>query len=69
MCHTLPQEFILKLLNRISSLLSPAPLLKIYKTTISPILDYDFIVRGFCTKKNSDFPERLQNETMSTHSQ
>ena len=40
----------------------------VYKTTISPILDYDCIVWGFCTKKNSDFLERLQNEAMSTQS-
>ena len=49
----------LKLLHRISSFLSPAILLKIYKVTILPILDY-----GFCTKKNSDFLERLQNKAM-----
>ena len=44
----------LKLLNRISSFLSPAILLKIYKMT-RPILDYGCIVWGLCSKKNSDF--------------
>ena len=54
----------LKLLNRISSFLSPAILLKIYKVTILPILDYGCTVWGFCSKKNSDFLERLQNKAM-----
>ena len=45
----------LKLLNRISSFLSPAILLKIYKVRIRTM------VWGFCSKKNSDFLERLQN--------
>ena len=53
----------LKFLNRISSFLSPAILLKIYKMTI-PILDYRCIVWGLCSKKNSDFLERLQNKAM-----
>ena len=54
----------LKLLNRISSFLSPAILLKIYKMTILPILDYGCIVWGLCSKKNSDFLERLQSKAM-----
>ena len=54
----------LKLLNRISYFLSPAVLLKIYKVTILPILDYGCTVWGFCSKKNSDFLERLQNKAM-----
>ena len=54
----------LKLLNRISSFLSPAILLKIYKMTILPILDYGCIVWGLCGKKNSDFLEKLQNKAM-----
>ena len=54
----------LKLLNRISSFLSPAILLKIYKMTILPILDYGCIVWGLCNKKNSDFLERLQSKAM-----
>ena len=54
----------LKLLNRISSFLSPTILLKIYRVTILPILDYGCIVWGFCSKKNSDFLERLQNKAM-----
>ena len=54
----------LKLLNRISSFLSPAILLKIYKMTILPILDYGCIIWGFCSKKNSDFFERLQSKAM-----
>ena len=48
----------LKLLGRISSFLSPEILLKIYKTTNLPIWDYG------CSKKNSDFLERLQNKAM-----
>ena len=54
----------LKLLSRISSFLSPEILLKIYKTTNLPIWDYGCIVWGFCSKKNSDFLERLQNKAM-----
>ena len=54
----------LKLLGRISSFLSPEILLKIYKTTNLPIWDYGCIVWGFCSKKNSDFLERLQNKAM-----
>ena len=54
----------LKLLNRISSFLSPTILLKIYKMTRLPILDYGCIVWGLCSKKNSDFLERLQNKAM-----
>ena len=54
----------LKLLSRISSFLSPEILLKIYKTTNLPIWNYGCIVWGFCSKKNSDFLERLQNKAM-----
>ena len=54
----------LKLLGKISSFLSPEILLKIYKTTNLPIWDYGCIVWGFCSKKNSDFLERLQNKAM-----
>ena len=54
----------LKLLNRISSFLSPTVLLKIYKVTILPILDYGCIVWGLCNKKNSDFLDRVQNKAM-----
>ena len=54
----------LKLLNRISSFLGPTILLKIYKMTILPILDYGCIVWGLCSKKNSNFLERLQNKAM-----
>ena len=54
----------LKLVNRISSFLSPAFLLKIYKMTILPILDYGCIVWGLCSKKNFDFLERLQSKAM-----
>ena len=54
----------LKFLNRISSFLSPAILLKISKVTTLPILDYGCTVWGFCSKKNSDFLERLQNKAM-----
>ena len=44
----------LKLLNRISSFLSPAILRKIYKITILPILDYGCIVWDVFSK-NSDY--------------
>ena len=32
--------------------------------TILPILDYGCIIWGFCSKKNSDFFERLQSKAM-----
>ena len=54
----------LKILNKISSFLSPVILLKIYKVTILPILDHVCTVWGFCSKKNSDFLERLQNKAI-----
>ena len=54
----------LKLFHRISSFLSPAILLKIYKMTVLLILDYGCIVWGFCNKKNSDFLERWQTKAM-----
>ena len=56
----------LKLLNRISSFLDLTTLLKIYKATILPILDYGCILLGTCSKKNSDFLKRLQNKAMRT---
>ena len=56
----------LKLLKWISSFLDPTTLLKIYKATILPILDYGFIMWGSCSKKNSDLLERLQNKAMRT---
>ena len=52
------------ILNFFSSFLSPEILLKIYKTTNLPIWDYGCILWGFCSKKNSDFLERLQNKAM-----
>jgi len=54
----------MKLRNRVSSFLSPGVLLEIYKMTIPPILDYGCIVWGLCSKKNSDFLERLQSKAM-----
>ena len=64
-CLILPPGFIPNWnLNRISSFPSPAILLKIYKVTILPILDYGCTVWGFCSKKNSDFLEKLQNKAM-----
>ena len=54
----------LKLLNRISSFLGPAIVLKIYKVTLLPILDYGSTVWGLCSKTNSKFLERLQNKAM-----
>ena len=56
----------LKLLNRISSFLDPTTLLKTYKATILPTLDYGCILWGSCSKKNSDLLERLQNKAMRT---
>ena len=56
----------LKLLNRISSFLDPTTLLKTYKVTILPIVDYSCILWGSCSKKNSDLLERLQNKAMRT---
>ena len=61
--QSLPQT---KLLNRISSFLDPTTLLTIYKATILPILHYGCILWGSCSKKNSDFLERLQNKAMRT---
>ena len=54
----------LKLLNTISSFLDSTTLLKIYKATILPILDYGCILWESCSKKNSDFLERLQNKEL-----
>ena len=56
----------LKLLNRISSFLDLTTLLKIYKATILPVLDYGCFLLGTCSKKNSDFLQRLQNKAMRT---
>ena len=53
----------LKLMNRILSFLDPTTLLKIYKAPILPILDYGCILWESCSKKNSDFLERLQIKT------
>ena len=54
----------LKLSNIILSFLGPAILLKIYKMTILPVLDCGCIVWGLCSKKNSDFLDRLPNKAM-----
>ena len=54
----------LKLLNRISSFLSPAIVLRIYKVTILPILHHGSTIWELCSNKNSDFLERLQNKPL-----
>ena len=54
----------LKMLNRISSYLSRKVLLRIYKQTILPILDYACIVWTDCGKHNAERLERLQNQAM-----
>ena len=59
-----PKPAKLKLLNRILSFLDPTTLLKLYKATILPILDYDCTLWGSYSKKNSDVLERLQNKAM-----
>ena len=53
----------LKFLNRISSFLGPTTLLKIYKATILPILDYGCILWGSFPKKNSDFFRTITKQT------
>ena len=45
--------------NRISSFLSRKTLLRIYKQTILPVLDYGCIVWADCAKQNSQRLERL----------
>ena len=59
-----PKPAKLKLLNRILSFLDPTTLLKLYKATILPILDYGCTLWGSYSKKNSDVLERLQNKAM-----
>lgn len=54
----------LKLLNRISSFLSRDILLRIYKQTVLPLLDYGCVVWGECSKENAQRLERLQNQAM-----
>ena len=54
----------LKLLNRISSFLSRDILLRIYKQTLLPLLDYGCVVWGECSKENAQRLERLQNQAM-----
>lgn len=54
----------LKLLNRLSQFLSQDILLRIYKQTILPVLDYGCIVWGQCSKQNAGRLERLQNHAM-----
>ena len=54
----------LKLLNRISSFLSRDFLLRIYKQTVLPLLDYGCVVWGECSKENAQCLERLQNRAM-----
>ena len=54
----------LKLLNRLSSFLDRSTLLRIYKQTVLPLLDYGCVVWGDCGKENSKRLERLQNRAM-----
>ena len=54
----------LKILNRISAFLSCKTLLRIYKQTILPVLDYGRMVWAECGKGNSQRLERLQNQAM-----
>ena len=51
-------------LNRISSFLSRDILLRIYKQTVLPLLDYGCVIWGECSKENAQCLERLQNRAM-----
>ena len=39
-------------------------LLRIYKQTVLPLLDYGCVVWGECSKENAQRLERLQNQAM-----
>ena len=54
----------LKLLNRIPSFLSRDILLRIYKQTVLPLLDYGCVIWGESSKRNAECLERLQNRAM-----
>ena len=54
----------LKLLNRLSSFLDRNTLLRIYKQTVLPLLDYGCVVWCECSKENSQRLECLQNQAM-----
>ena len=54
----------LRLLNRLSCFLCSDVLIKIYKATILPILDYACIVWMDCPKNLSNKLERLQNQAL-----
>ena len=54
----------LKILNRISAFLGCKTLLRIYKQTILPALNYSCMVRAECGKGNSQRLECLQNQAM-----
>ena len=54
----------LKLLNRISSFLSRNILLRIYKQTVLPLLDYGCVIWIDCGKGNAERLERVQNQAM-----
>ena len=51
----------LKLLNRISRYLTRSVLLRIYKQTILPLMDYGCIVWGDCGKQNAKFPRHASS--------
>ena len=55
---------ILCFLNRLSHFLSHEMLLKIYKQTILPAIDYGSIIWIDCSKVMSDKLERLQNQAL-----
>ena len=52
------------MLNRISSFLNRNILLRIYKQTVLPLLDYGCVLWGECSKENAQRLERLQNRAM-----
>ena len=54
----------LNLLNIISSFLSRDILLRIYKQTVLPLLDYGCVIWGECSKENAQCLERLQNRAV-----
>ena len=56
----------MKLLNHVSSFLPTAVLLRIYKQTILPIIDYGSIIWQDCGSVLSNRVEKIQNKAMRT---
>ena len=56
----------MKLLHRVSSFLPTAVLLRIYKQTILPIIDYGSIIWQHCGSVLSNRVEKIQNKAMRT---